>query len=281
MVLPFFTSCFSFRSILTLEEPIEPLKEREKRIELKKESKEFKILSEEDYLENRPKSIFEIALREKLKTVFLVEDNFVGFLNAQKVSSKLGLKLAFGLRINFCNNVFDNTDYTKNSYHKNILFAKNEEGYLRLLKIYSAANRDFHYNGSPRMDYKELKKHWSNDIILTIPFYNSFLYKNSFTFSSCIPELDGFNPVFCLEENNLLIDDELKKIVTSFCDNRYNIIKTKSIFYDKREDFLAYQVYEISQKREVGKENSLYTPNLDDFYSDEFCIDSWKEANKK
>ena len=65
------------------------------------------ILTLEDQEEskpNNPSSIIEIARRNKMKTVFLVEDSMSGFLEAFKNCEENKIKLVFGLRVNICDN---------------------------------------------------------------------------------------------------------------------------------------------------------------------------------
>ncbi len=75
-VLPLFTSAYSLRSILTLDKP-------------------------KDSVEGGPDSIIKICEDEKLDTLYLVEDNMVGFLEAKKNAGKK-INLRFGLRITIC-----------------------------------------------------------------------------------------------------------------------------------------------------------------------------------
>ena len=69
MPIPLFKSHFSIgRSILTLDKP------------------------SDNRDPDSPDSIFEIALDHGLKEVVLVEDTFMGFLQARKVASEIGVK---------------------------------------------------------------------------------------------------------------------------------------------------------------------------------------------
>ena len=159
----------------------------------------------------------------------------------------------------------------KNSF-KNIIFIKNQKGYKQLIKICTKAAQDgFYYE--PRMDFKTLKSMWTEDLLLGIPFYDSFLYNNKYTNSQCIPDFSFTEPVFFIEDNDALLDESLTDAVINFCKDKYEIVKSKSIYYKKKEDFSAYLTH-----RCINKRTSLDKPNFDGMCSNEFCYESYEEA---
>ena len=92
--IPLFKSHYSIgRSILTLEDT-------------------------EEKRENYPSSIVEIAKRNKMKSVFLVEDTMNGFLEAYKNLSEAGIKLVFGYRVSVCDDSTDTVSYTHLRAHE-------------------------------------------------------------------------------------------------------------------------------------------------------------------
>jgi len=106
MPIPLFKSHFSIgRSILTLDKPN----------------------SNGD--PDGPDSIFDIAVDYGLKEVVLVEDTFMGFLEARKVASDIGVRFRFGLRFNIRQSALNEED-TSNSKctHKIIIFPKDSQG---------------------------------------------------------------------------------------------------------------------------------------------------------
>ena len=113
MTLPLFKSHYSIgRSILTLEEA-------------------------ETSKDNGPKSIIDICLENDIKELFLVEDSMSGFLQAYENCGKSKIKLIFGVRMTFCNDTEIKTTESISEESKYIIFAKNTEGYRKLIKIYS------------------------------------------------------------------------------------------------------------------------------------------------
>jgi DNA polymerase III alpha subunit len=247
-VIPLFKSHYSIgRSILTLEEDL-PEKG------------------------SGPDSIIDICVKENLSKLSLVEDNMSGFLQAYLNCKDKDIDLIFGLRIGVTDDCEEKTPESLGKTCKYIVFAKNNNGYKKLIKIYSHASKHgFYYY--PRTDFASLKKFWSNrDLQLCVPFYDSFIFKNTLESSNCVPELEGFNPIFFTEDNNLPFDNLIMKRVQSFCSDQYQMQKTKSIFYRNRKDFKSYLTFKC-----INNRTTLDRPNFDHMCSDDFCFESWKE----
>ena len=246
--IPLFKSHYSKgRSILTLEKPdsVDP---------------------------NGAQSIIKIAKDHRLKELFLVEDNPSGFLQAFINCEEQNIQLNFGLRITIAGNMLQKDEETFATQSKYVIFAKNKSGYKRLIKIYSKAAKDgFYYE--PRIDFKNLKYIWSEkDLTLCVPFYDSFLHKNSLHDHICQPDFDFTSPVFMNEDNDNFIDVLIKNKIRDFCKDKHEVLDAKSIFYHKREDFKAYLTF-----RCINQRTTLDKPNFDHMTSREFCFESWKE----
>jgi len=249
-IIPLFKSHYSLgKSILTLEKAGETL-------------------------ENYPDSVFDIAKENKLKKVFLVDDNMSGFLQAYSNSKEAGVDLIFGLRLSICSDMNQKDDESRNETCKYIIFIKNLEGYKRLVRIFTKAAKDgFYYY--PRIDFQNLNKMWSSrDLELAIPFYDSFIFNNVMGSAFCIPDFSKIKPVFFLEENDLPFDDLVRSRVEQYCQDKYETAETKSIYYNNRKDFKPYLTFKCISNRSV-----LDKPQFDHMCSDEFCFESWKEKN--
>lgn len=247
-MIPLFKSHYSLgRSILTLEDKAE----------------------KDDY----PDSIIQICKENKMKEVYLVEDNMSSFLEAYSNCRKNNIKLNYGLRISVTESMVDKSEDSKTKSSKIILFFKNKKGYQLLTKLYSiAAKEGFYYE--PRLDYETISKNWTDDLILCIPFYDSFIFNNTLKNSLCIPQFDFTKPIFFIEDNDLPFDSLIKQKALSFAENNnLKIYKTKSVFYKERKDFKAYLTFRCINNRSV-----LNKPNLDHMSSNEFCFES---VNKK
>ena len=123
---------------------------------------------------------------------------------------------------------------------------------------------------------KTLKNLWDDkDLLLCVPFYDSFLHRNTLENTVCVPEFTFTKPTFFLEDNGVPFDDLLKDRVMSYVEmNGFETQDVKSIFYACREDFKAYLTF-----RCINNRSTLNKPNLDHMCSDEFCLESWKEKN--
>lgn len=245
-MIPLFKSTYSIgKSILTLDHP--------------KETKE-----------GGSDSIISIAQENKLKSVFLVEDSMIGFLDAYQKCKEHDIQLIFGLRISCCNSVSE--EDKKSSEHKIVLFAKNDNGVKNLIRIFSLANKNGGF-----VDSVFLQNNWSNDLMLCIPFYDSFIYNNNFRGKQCLPNFNFTKATYFIESNNLPFDHILKSKVEKWADARGEAVQqTKSIYYKNRKDFEAWQTYKCLCNRSFGKEQSLSSPNLEHCGSDSFSWEAFK-----
>ena len=100
-MIPLFKSHYSLgRSILTLEDKDE----------------------KDDY----PDSIIQICKENKMKELYLVEDNMSSFLEAYSNCRKNNIKLNYGLRISVTESISDKSEESKTKSSKIILFFKNK-----------------------------------------------------------------------------------------------------------------------------------------------------------
>lgn len=225
---------------------------------------------------DEPSSIIDIAKKLNLSSVCLVDDSISGFLEAYKSCEDAKIELRFGLRLTVCDDISNKTADSKDKEHKIIVFIRNAEGYKNLIKISTTASTTgFYYY--PRIDCKTLKELWNDDnLILAIPFYDSYVFKNNLTYSICVPDFSFCNPIYFIEDNNLPFDEILKSKVEEIVANKQVAIKTQSVYYENKEDFLAYLTF-----RCISERTTLNKPNLDHCSSNEFCAESFKEKYGK
>lgn len=233
-------------------------------------------LSPQDSLiENGPDSIVDLAVKNGLKEVFLVDDSMTGFLEAYKNLKENDIKLVFGLRLSVCSDMNERSEEQLLKTCKYIILCKNTEGYERLIKISTdAARNGFYY--TPRIDFKKLEEHWDDkDLMLAVPFYDSFLFKNTLQNSICVPEFTFTKPIFFVEDNDIPFDYIIKSKVEEYSSsNGYEVQKAKSVYYAQSKDFKAYLTF-----RCINNRSTLNKPNLDHMSSDKFSLESWKEEN--
>jgi DNA polymerase III alpha subunit len=231
-------------------------------------------------LTDYPISVFDLIIQNNLKEMVLVEDSLSGLLELSKNAFDNKIKLIFGLRLSVCEDInHREEDYIKKRA-KYIVFAKNSEAYKDLVKISTFANTTGFFN-SPSIDFANLKKLWNNNLILSVPFYDSFLYLNSFESHQHIPDFTLFQPTFFIEDNELPFDEMLKNKVENFCKtNNFETLQAQSIYYKNKEDFLAYQTFRCITSRNVTGKISLAAPELSHCCSNTFNFDRWLENNK-
>lgn len=223
-------------------------------------------------------SVFDIVQENNLSEVVMVEDSFMGFLQANKVSKSMGVNFRFGLRIDIVDESFDPED-KKTPKHKLIVFAKNAEGCKCLFKIYSKVKS----SDVNAITLTDLRSFWDLEHLdLAVPFYDSFLFCNLFLFNSFVVDLSYFSPNFFVEDNGLPFDFMLQDNIKSYTlNNSYPAHKTKSIFYKNRKDFEAFLTYKLicSRSSFASRKSSLEKPNLDHMGSKEFCYESFLEQS--
>jgi len=210
-------------------------------------------------------SIFTIAEELKLDKVFLIENNPSSFPQALKNG---GDKLVYGLNMTVCQDSDEKTLESCETEHKIYFLAKSGKGYKEgLMQLYSDAATRGNYNGLPRTDFKRIKEFWSEELVMMIPFYGSFIYKNLTTFSNCMVDFSDYNPVFCVENHSLPTDKIIEDEVRKYCGDKYKILDTNRVYYKDKEDAEAYMTYVCIQNR-----SNMEKPNLEGFCSDEFYV---------
>jgi len=225
---------------------------------------------------DEPSSIIDIAKKLSLESLYLVDDSISGFLEAYKSCEDAKINLRFGLRLTVCDNIDNKTAESRDKEHKVIVFIRNSEGYKDLIKISTVASTNgFYYY--PRIDCKILKNLWNeNNLSLGIPFYDSYVFKNNLSYSICVPDFSFCNPVYFVEDNNLPFDGILKSKVEEIVSDKMLAVKSQSIYYENKEDFLAYLTF-----RCISERTTLNKPNLEHCSSNEFCAESFKEKYGK
>lgn len=251
-IIPLFYDQSSFKSILTYEKP-------------------RKVTDP-----SAPDSIVEICKENGLKKCVGVSRNFSTFIDAWKNLNAIGTELIWGIEFTMCDDAKAHTDESRINEHKVIVFMKNKDAYKNLLNIYTAchSNIDNKYY-LQRFDYKQLKELWSDDLILTIPFFDGFIGRNLLNYGSAIvPDMSFTKPIILRERgSNLPFEGLIHKALDKYNkDKKIEEFDVKTIYYKSRTDFRAYSVYRGIMNKELHSK-----PNMEHFGSREFCFESWKE----
>jgi len=255
-LIPCFTSHFSSgRSILTLDEP-------------------------DEIQHNRPNSIFSIAKKYNLKKIFIRDNTYSGFVSAYKNTPKVADQFVWGVKMTVCEDAARDPKETENTESYVSLWAENSDGCNDLIKLYSNAIKN-------RLDWNILKKFYTRNIIVTIPFFGGFIHNNNFKMGNCIPDF-GDIPVWLeIQDKKLPFNETLKNLVADFArKENYPLLPIHSIYYYARADFKAYQVFRINSTRAAfnmgDDKQSIRNPGIDFFCSDDFSFEEYcRQANIK
>jgi DNA polymerase III alpha subunit len=260
-IIPIFTSDASLgKSILSTDEP-----------------KEIK--------DDASISIFSIAKAHNLEQIYLVENSMISFISAYKQSIKLGKQLIFGIKFIINPNPLNKEDSSKHNDSKVIVWIKNSDGYKDLIKLFTAihSNLDnyfwskFDFKSLYRGNWKVLNDHITDNLILSIPFYDSFLHKNLLTYGSMIvPQFGKLKPTFILENHSLPFDNLLREYTINYCkEHNYEYIEGHSIYYYLNSDVRAFQMLKCITNRE-----KFEMPNMEYFCQDTFSFESYQRRLK-
>lgn len=220
-----------------------------------------------------PVSLCDLAKQEKLIQLHLVEDRMVNFFTATKNLKEVGCQLVFGWKVVVCEDMAAKDEASFKTESKVIVWMAGDGtgDYQALLNLVSKASQDgFYY--VPRLDWKTLKAMWHPDLLLALPFYSSFLARNTLTFASIVPDLVA-QPILLTEDNELPFDPLLNESVARYAAaNGIAPQPAKSIYYRDRAQAKGWQIW-----RAVLQRTSYDKPNMDGCCSREFCYESWKE----
>ena len=221
-------------------------------------------------------SILDLAIINKISPIVLLEDSMSGCLEAYTNFTAAKICFIFGLRLFLVNRMDKKDEESLKQQHKIVIFIKNLNGYKRLVKISSLASiKGFYYE--PRIDISNLSSLWSNDdLCLAIPFYDSFIWNNVMYGHICIPDFNFAKPVFFIEDNNLPFDSCISHAVRRFAKDDYAVLESKSIYYAKKIDFINYLAF-----RCINNRTTLNEPEVEHCSSNEFCVESFIEKQKR
>lgn len=224
-----------------------------------------------------PQSIITLAKKAGLKEVYFASSRMYDFVTAWKLCEANGLQLIFGLELWLCTNPEDHTEASIADESKVIVWMKNSEGYKDIIKLYSkvytnAKHKYYHFRGS----WQILKEFWTDNLLLTVPFYDSFLHRNTLNHGSTIVPDFPVKPIFMREiDSGLPFEPLVEEALVNFTKGEYEIMNAKTIYYPDYEDAKAWIVY-----RSVKEHSSFNKPQLDYCCSNNFCVTNYMEVSK-
>jgi len=221
-----------------------------------------------------PVSLCDLAKEEGLKKLHLVDANMVSFFSAFKNLKEVGCDLVFGLKVVVCENMTDKSEASLKTESKVIIWMAGNGGadYKALCDLYSLAAQDgFYY--VPRLDWATLRRLWHPSLLLSLPFYSSFLAQNTLTFGSIVPDLPTVPIVQREIGQEIPLDELLNEAVDRYVANSGATVQpVKSIYYKNRKDAKNFQIWRCILDRKTYDK-----PNMDHMCSREFCVESWRE----
>lgn len=224
-----------------------------------------------------PISLCDLAKEEKMTKLMFVASKFADFMTAQKSLKDVGCQMVFGLKLAVCDDIADKSDASLKTQSNVIIWMGGDgsEDYRALINIYTVAAQDgFYY--VPRTDWKTLKAMWHKDLILSLPFYSSFLARNTLTMASIVPQLPVDAILFREVGNQMPFDSLINSAIDRYHQSSgYQIQDVKSIYYKNRNDSKQFQVW-----RAILDHNTYDKPN-DGMFSTEFCWEAYKEEIAK
>lgn len=226
-----------------------------------------------------PISILTIIKKYQLKQIFLCDTFFSNFVTTYKECNKLNCQLIFGVKFKIVSNAKDQSEESQKTESSVRVWMKNSEGYKDLIKLYSTihANKDNFYYYS-RGDWKILQDFWTDNLILTIPFYSSFLANNFLKYEwKSIPEFGKIKPIFEISQMGLPFDNFIENKTSFYAkDNNYEILNTDLIYYYAKNDFEAFLTNKCIHAR-----TTMEKPELEFMSSDKFCFENYCTKNER
>lgn len=237
-----------------------------------------------------PVSVYDLATAGGLKEVVLLDDRIDGFIQAYKMADKLGMKLCYGVELTVCATMGDKTIESRRTESKVVIFAKDYEGYQSIIRIWNRswgpeghfscriAGNDLEYG---RADWGLLSSFWTDNLIMGLPFFSSFIAVNTLTFHQIMPTLpQGVTPwVFREVQSELpfsfLIDAAIDRFVAGGGTRPECVVPAKTICYNRRADLKPYIVARAMQQGGTWDE-----PDVDHLHSSAFSWEAYRELTQ-
>jgi DNA polymerase III alpha subunit len=221
-------------------------------------------------------SLCDLAKSEGLTQLHFVASKFADFMTAQKNLKDVGCQMVFGLKLAVCDKMEDKSEASLKNQSNVIIWMAGDGStdYEGIINIYSLAAQDgFYY--VPRIDWKRLCDLWQRDFLLSLPFYSSFIAKNTLNMGSIVPSLP-VAPIILREVGNLMpFDGLINGAISRYTErNPCPAQDVKSIYYKDRKDSRQFQIL-----RCILDHKTFDKPN-DGMCSEEFCWEAYKEAVK-
>lgn len=224
-----------------------------------------------------PLSLCDLAKTEGLKQVHVVDDRFANFYALTKGLKEAGATLHFGLKLTVCDDMAVKDEASLKNESKVVVWMNGDGSadYEAAINLYSlAATEGFYY--VPRIDWKTLRAHWHSDLVMSLPFYSSFLARNLMSFASIVPDLPP-GPLLVLQEvdQRMPYDEILTEAVERYvaATPSATLQRVKSVYYTTRQQART----QLTWASILDRGASWDKPRVDGFTSREFSWESYRE----
>lgn len=202
----------------------------------------------------------------------------------EKTWSTEPIQLIYGLRLTVVPDMTDKTQESARQESRIIVFLKNSQAYSDVIRLWNRAWTDGYFtpareSGHGRIDWKTLKELWTPNLSLALPYFSSFLARNTLTFAAIVPELPvPANEVTLFKETKSglpfapLLDGAVERFAT---DSNAQIQPVKTIYYATKADFDTFVTYKAIHNRAT-----FGAPDEAHLCSDAFCFEEWLRLTK-
>ncbi len=126
-----------------------------------------------------------------------------------------------------------------------------------------------------------LKRLWTPNLGLALPFFSSFLSRNLLTMATIVPDLPCVPWVFKEVDSHIPFAPLIEQAIDQFAaTNEVRIQEVKSVYYRDAAAFKDYQIFRASRTRSKGKSGTYSAPGVDNLSSDRFSFSAWQEVTK-
>lgn len=227
---------------------------------------------------DQPDNIVDLIDEYSWKKIVVVEDSLGGFVPIYEAAKKKDCALIYGFRVSV---VEDGLRKEKQPSSKVVIFVRSEAGWKSLVKIATKAQVDY-FHEEARTDWKTLQEYWTDELVLAIPHYDSFIHKNLCSKDQCIPDFGTIRPFVFVESNDMpfdgIISRKSKEYAKAF---GLETVDVKSCYYKNRQDLTFFMARKLMDRKTFGSGGTIDEPNLDFFCSAEFCLESAMESTQE
>ncbi len=212
-------------------------------------------------------------------------DHAVAKYEREKTWSTESIQLIYGIKMVVVPDMSDKTVESMRQESQVIIFIRNSQGYYDLLKIWNKAWVAGNFSppresGYGRIDWTTLSANWTENLTLVLPFFSSFLAKNTLYFSSIVPSLPvPTNEVILYREvdSGLPFAGLIEDAINRFSSDTGAVIQAvKSIYYLNKQAFDTYVTYRALMNR-----GEFSRPEVPHMCSNNFCFEEWLRLTKE